>query len=462
MARRVICERRAEAGFALPMAMGIAVAVLTLGLALLELSRMEAVRARRDVTKLQAAAAAEYGLARAQAMAQSQKMPWAVMTYNDAHLSFAPSAQYSGHQVCTLFRDIPLTNSSATYTVVIEDMTGWLATSAHYRIHAYGSAGLHTTHVATDARALTYASFGWLTHSEEGVYFASGDIVRGWVHTNDRMNIWGNPTFTDRVSSGASAVHYAHGGPPSDAPDFQGGLSLNSPIVDIPALINEGHITAIRDRAREATGIWLGSNSGRPYRIVFNSSGKVTISKQNKKGNWESVISNRYLSATNGAIYVEEDVWVQGEVDGQVTVATSLGKDILIVDDLIYAYPAGRTQLWQPGFDPTDPLFNDKLALISGGDVVISKEWNNSWGDMYVAASIAAVTGIFTNDSYTRSPQKTLHIYGAVAQYRRGPVGTTGGKGFLKDYWYDDRFLTAPPPHLPTVGYDFSQWTLYP
>jgi hypothetical protein len=39
-------------------------------------------------------------------------------------------------------------------------------------------------------------------------------------------------------------------------------------------------------------------------------------------------------------------------------------------------------------------------------------------------------------------------VNGAIAQKFRGPVGTTGGTGFLKDYNYDDRLRYLEPPHF--------------
>ena len=42
----------------------------------------------------------------------------------------------------------------------------------------------------------------------------------------------------------------------------------------------------------------------------------------------------------------------------------------------------------------------------------------------------------------------TLHVYGAIAQLFRGPVGTIGNSGYLKDYRYDDRLATTEPPYF--------------
>jgi len=457
---------RGRRGFALPFAMLITLLVMITGLSLLEVSRMEAIIAERDVRDVKALAAAEFGLNRAKAMARSQNLPWGLMTYNGASLQFTQSSDpiYEGHYVCELFTDEPAgyEDDAPTYTVVIEDRADWSLRAGSYRIHAFGRAGERVQHITEDTQCLTYAAFGWLTDREDGIYFATGDTVDGWVYTNDHLNIYGSPTFTGKVNSAGSYINYYHGGPPADNPDFQQGVTLNSPRLDMASLIHSGHVTGVRDRALQADGIWLGPNSGRPYIVTFNANGTVTVDKKLWDGSWSRIIDEKDLSATNGAIYVEETVGVRGTVDGQVTLATPENKDIYVLDDLVYASPSNPASAFQPGFNFDDPAFDDKLGLIAGRDIIMYKSWDSSWSDMYVMASLLAVTGSMRNYYYTSYGFKTLHILGGVAQDTRGPVGRADNRGFLKDYKYDQRFLEEPPPHFPIAMYDYSLWQLNP
>jgi len=460
-------RKRAEQGLALPLALIVVFLVTVLGLALLEAARKDSVDAVRDVQDIGALEAAEMGLARARAMALSQKLPWCIMTWNNSQLSFYRSsdAMYSGNQVVDLFTDEPVGGSStATYSVVIENLAEYLPTSGQYRMHAFGTDGTRTRHVIQDSLTVTYASFGWLTNSERyqgtRVYFASGDVVDGWVYTNDQLNIYGSPVFKGKVNSAASSVNYYPY--TSNNPDFQKGLFLNSPKLDMSTLISAGHVTALRDRSLEASGIHLPSNEGRPYRAFFASDGTVTIEKKNADTTWETVIQDKDLSMTNGAIYIEEQVEVKGTVNGQVTLGTPQNKDIIVTDDLVYAHPPHPEDVFQADFDASDSQFNDKLGLIAGGDIIFKKPWNSSWDDMTVMGSLLAVTGSIRNYYYTTGPVKTLHVYGGLAQNNRGPVGRSDGRGFRKDYWYDTRFVTDPPPHYPMATYDFSAWDVDP
>ena len=109
---------------------------------------------------------------------------------------------------------------AATYSVVIEDLTGYVITSGTYRIHGYGTVGSYTRHVSLDSQALTFASFGWLTNSENNVWFRTGDTLSGLIWTNGQFNIDGNPVFNGPVYSGSGSINYMNGGPPNDNPTF--------------------------------------------------------------------------------------------------------------------------------------------------------------------------------------------------------------------------------------------------
>jgi hypothetical protein len=454
---------RSERAFALPIVMMGAFVVMFAGLALTQMSRMEAEVARGTVLEVQALAAAELGLERAKAMCISQKRPWSVMTFNGTYLDFYPSSDsvYQGHYICDLFVSQPAgSDGIASYSVVIEDCSDWFPGTGKYLIHAYGFAGNTVRYVTEETRTLTYASFGWLTDREDGIYFASGDSVDGWVYTNDRLNIWGDPKFTGKVNSAASYINYGHGGPPYDNPDFQQGVQLNSPNIDMAALINNGHIGVIRDRAQEANGIWLPSNEGRPYLVDFYEDGKITVRKKKTDGTWVKVIDQQDLSATNGAIYIEDTVGVRGTVNGSVTLATPQGKDIYVIDDITYASAPSKSAPFNDDFDVTDNTFDDRLGLIAGNDIVFYKGWSSTWSDMYVMASLLAVDGSIRNEYYRSSGFKNLHILGGLAQDTRGPVGMTNNCGFLKDYKYDMRFHTDPPPHFPVAMYEVDSWQL--
>ena len=78
-----------------------------------------------------------------------------------------------------------------------------------------------------------------------------------------------------------------------------------------------------------------------------------------------------------------------------------------------------------------------------------------------ISAAIASNAGTFWNQNYDIGSQLgVLKVIGSIAQNWRGPVATTGGTGFAKNYVYDQRLLTtAPPKFLQPVSTSYGVTT---
>ncbi|MBU4365748.1 MAG: hypothetical protein L6437_02720, partial [Kiritimatiellae bacterium] len=66
--------------------------------------------------------------------------------------------------------------------------------------------------------------------------------------------------------------------------------------------------------------------------------------------------------------------------------------------------------------------------------------------------------GFYVQNYWSRPFSGNLNVYGGIVEFNRGAVGLTSGRGFLKNYAYDTRFATDPPPMYPTVD-NVYQWT---
>jgi hypothetical protein len=67
--------------------------------------------------------------------------------------------------------------------------------------------------------------------------------------------------------------------------------------------------------------------------------------------------------------------------------------------------------------------------------------------DITIQAAILALTHSFLVDNWGCGANLgRLNVEGAIAQYYRGPVGTTGGTGYLKNYTYNRRLKYREPP----------------
>ena len=169
-----------------------------------------------------------------------------------------------------------------------------------------------------------------------------------------------------------------------------------------------------------------------------------------------------------GVVFVDGDVAVSGVLRGRVTLAAT--GDIIIADDLSYATnPALRTCA-------------DILGLFAGQDVVVAntpintpwRRGNSGQGsssyfnyddtDHEVIHAFVLALNQFWVEDYDEDPDRgqpcdniqwgrgCLYLTGGIVQERRGPVGTTGGTGYLKRYSYDECGVLQPPPYFPTTG----------
>ncbi len=75
-----------------------------------------------------------------------------------------------------------------------------------------------------------------------------------------------------------------------------------------------------------------------------------------------------------------------------------------------------------------------------------------TWTDPKIDAAILALKRSFGVQQYDAgAPLGRLHVFGAIAQKWRGPVGTGGATistGYLKEYVYDWRLRNLSPPHF--------------
>jgi Tfp pilus assembly protein PilX len=283
-----------------------------------------------------------------------------------------------------------------------------------------------------------YAYFSDLEKSPSGttIWFVTKDEFFGPLHTNDQMHIYGSPKFHEEASSNAATIDYYNGGPPSDNPQFDGGLTLNASRIPLPT-----NTSMILNKANESGGLKL---TGNPVDIKFlvDGSGNRSLSVSINGGAY-----NTMAYPSNGVIYVQGLAQVEGKVKGQVTIGSN--GDIRIMDNIIY------------DTDPrTDPTSTDLLGLVSDANVIM---WNSTanldTADETVMAAIMALNTSWTAQSYNSgSPRGKLIVYGGIIQKQRGAVGTFDSSsgaivtGYEKAYSYDPRLMDNPPPAFPTTG----------
>lgn len=264
-----------------------------------------------------------------------------------------------------------------------------------------------------------FSRFAYFSDEESGIYFNTQDTIYGPVHTNEELYITGSPVFYGPVSS-VSPTYQEMGEP---TPYFYGGTDFGRERIDLPI-----DLTPMRDAAQSGGHFVTGE-----LWIDFQSDGTY-LYKLGAGGEWQSAD----LDDINGVISSDEDVYVKGVVNGQVTV-TSMQK-IYIIDDILYAD------------DPRiNPESTDMLGLVATEGVIVEDNPDNRI-ECEINGSVMAVEESFRAENIYFTPPGRLVLYGGVIQKARGPVGTPTPTGYRKYYVFDERFEFNYPPYFPVAG----------
>lgn len=344
-----------------------------------------------------------------------------------------------------------------SYTVTIIDLgeVGGVGSGIHrYKITSTGSFGNMSRVLTNYLQVDNYARYIWFTDNETfngtTVWFWTQDYLNGQTHTNAHFNIFGNPVFAGEVRSVDDYIRFYNNGhninlsqltnPPYDNPNFQQGFVFGAEPTTMPS-------QALNLRsAASSGGLWLQGNTA----VVLNSNGTMNVTNSNYC-NPPSKCNNMALPA-NGALFVAcggsrcrdgGSLTIDGTFNGRLTVGAQ--RDIIIPNNIVYA-----------DNPRTNPNSDDVLGIIAERDVVIS---HNAPTNLEIDGSVMALDTSFMLEDWDVGPPKgALTIYGGIIQEERGPVGTFNGStgqkvsGYSKNYSYDSRLLSTPPPFMPTTG----------
>ncbi|HNW38954.1 MAG TPA: DUF4900 domain-containing protein [Candidatus Omnitrophota bacterium] len=346
--------------------------------------------------------------------------------------------------IASISQNLPPTGTPiGSYTVAFTDLgsPGGSASIRRYRIRSTGTIGSTSQTVTNYLQTDNYARYIWFTDSESyqgtNVWFWDEDHLNGPTHTNGHFNIKGNPLFEGEVRSVDNYIRYYNNGSninssslsnaPYDVPDFRDTVTLGSDSINMPT-------QALNLRAASTNGgLRLTGNST----VLLKADGTMNVTNAAK--GW----TNRNMALpANGALFVSRgNLNISGTLKGRLTVGSSA--DINVTGSILYAD------------DPrvTGSTSTDTLGIISEGDVMISK---TAGYDVEIDASIMALNTSFMLDEWwTNGAKGTLSVFGGIIQKQRGPVGTFSGatkiSGYSKDYNYDVRLLSSPPPFVPTT-----------
>jgi hypothetical protein len=277
------------------------------------------------------------------------------------------------------------------------------------------------------------------------IVFVTGDKVNGPLHTNDDLAICGKPEFgrgpTDVIEVTAPPQGWIDGDcdtPPGAEPIFNGPFvttadkleppTSNAKLKDIAGASYTfkcvTDITLEGDKMKIDSRDYDGTKS-------FPSSGVIYIENGSSSscGSWSSCsgayspFSPSYSMSTKCG-----NAMVRGKYHGALTIAAD--NDIVVMGDI-------------------EREGQGLLGLIANNFVRVWHPCGSGVKDLEIDAAILSIAHSFIVDNYDCSSSLgTLTVDGAISQKFRGPVGTTGGTGYIKNYTYDDRLRYMEPPHF--------------
>jgi len=347
----------------------------------------------------------------------------------------------------TLFNNVSM--GDGPYKVIVDPDDGNPSTYVKkYLIRSTGTITNFSRKLEVSIEMNTFNKFAYAT-GDEGpgtIWFTTGDKITGPLHSNDQIAIRGSPTFLGRVTSSASTFYKGSGYNPTFAEGFQ----LDAPTIHFPSG-NE-----VLDNYVEVNGgppvLTLDATGSKHAKVVFKSDGTINYSVWHKVGGtkiYDVPVTNVALDDINNFIEVKGDVQVKGTVSGQASLyATS---NIKIIDDIKYLNSGANGQ---PDVDCPD-----HLGIISNRNIIVADNAANQ-NDVIITGALLALGNSFTVANYSSgSPRGYINLWGSLSQKIRGPVGTTGGTGYHKNYNYDERYLEEAPPYFPTTGsYEIASW----
>ncbi len=346
--------------------------------------------------------------------------------------------------------DAPVTGT----TIVTVRSTGWTTARPE---------NTRTLQVRVGYPALT--DFAFLENAN--MSFSPTSEVHGKIHSNGGIKFDGT---TDSIVQSAKETYDYYG----ETKDGVWGAGGPTTYWDFPVPPKDfGSISAdlanIRDMSDD-DGIHLTSSGDEGYHMVFKADETFDLYRVTNRdsycsgfswwiycwGTWysydigsETFLQN-YANPNNGVIFVEDDVWVEGTVNGYISVGA--GRFPVLESTYQEIYLAGDILLNEKESD-------DALGLLAQGDIVYPRNVPN---DMVLEAALLSQFKEIYRPPYYQHTRNSLTIFGSQISYEGGGVkyGNPVQTGFINtSYVYDGNLRYLPPPGFPVEPtYEVISW----
>lgn len=289
----------------------------------------------------------------------------------------------------------------------------------------------------------SFARFGYYGAIMPGnLYYITGDTVSGPMHVQGKLNVWGRPVFTGKVTTKNGLKKLDASTDPQFLGGYESGINL-----PLPSTLNTVSADAASGgKLFSNTDVWL----------TFNANGSVDY-KVGSGGVWTNAMLSTF--APNGVIAVEKgNLHIKGTLQGKVTLGASLSSgvsngNIYLDDNIVY------------NTDPSEPNCPDMLGLVATNNVIITDNAPNK-NDIIVNASIFSLKGGLKAENYNTIPYcGSIRLTGGLIEYQAQATGVfdphsgTITHGYNSNIRFDERFMTHVPPSFPTsASYEVLTW----
>ena len=314
-------------------------------------------------------------------------------------------------------------------------------------------------------------------HSNFGIRFdgLAHNIISSSVATYDDPDHSGGNEFGVHThvkpppQTGTDNAFQEDEAPPSlvqDRPDvFEAGRQFPSKIINFNGLIND--LNYLKAEAQNGQGVYYDNskcNNKKNYgrHIVLNGT-TMTVSTVTNYNNAnysikdEGCVLNNVPIPQNGIVFVENNIWLHGTVNGRRTtfVAANLeggtaASIYLGMDNLLYTKLDG----------------SDIIGILAQNDIEVIKD---SLDNLTIDAALLSQSGRVGRNFYTpfgcssqscEDHKGTITINGALASYLRYGFAYTNGTGYsYRILNFDNNLLYFPPPFFPTgTNYIIDLW----
>lgn len=347
------------------------------------------------------------------------------------------------------------------------------------------------------------AKYAFLANSV--MRFGEGTEVFGPIHSNDGIRFDGlahnlvssadasyddpdhNDTGTEKLEFGVHTHVTAPPGsgvndnyrpaemPPSAPPNrpdvFEVGRQFPVPAVDFNGFTSD--LATLKTKAQGAGGRYISPSGDDGYRIVLRTNDTFDLYRvtslrnppsqctntqsQTDWGTWsinnQTFLAN-YAFPSNGIVFVEDDVFVEGQVNtARLTIAaarfpeTTDLKHITVNSDLTYSNYDGQ----------------DVVSLIAQGNINVGLYSDT---DLRIDAALLAKSGrvgrhYYEGDCGTNRNKNAITVYGMLGSSQRYGFAYTDGSGYdERNILYDANLLYGPPPDFPLASdqYQVISW----